>query len=90
MEKEEIENVADGWQRKRTNDFRVRRRFSLFPWIVVSGFNGDYHWTGKWFKFVNIKEQKCIERFDKFDDGLSYKSYWGPWEETWRLVEVLP
>lgn len=85
----EIENVTDGWQLKRTNEFRVRRRLSFFPWIVVSGFDTDYHWTGKWLKFVKIKEQKCLERFEKFDDGWTYQNYWSEWKEKWRLVEIL-
>jgi hypothetical protein len=86
---EKVEDITDGWQRICTTKYRERRRFSFFPWIVVSGFDTDYHWTGKWFQFVTIKEQLCEERHDKFDDGWTYTSYWGPWKKVWRLKSIV-
>jgi len=47
MEGEQIINVSNEHQRIMLNEFRVRKVFSLFPFIVVDGFKSDFHWTGK-------------------------------------------
>ena len=76
-------------QIEKIEEYRVRRRISIFPWICVIGFDSDYHWTGKWFKFVEIREQKIRERYTDFDSGWTYQEYWKPWEDGWRLVEII-
>ena len=79
----------EDYEREVYDEYRTRRRLSIIPIITVRGWDGDYHWSGKWFGFVTIKEQKVRERYTGFDDGWSYQSYWKPWKEAWYFVEVL-
>jgi hypothetical protein len=81
--------MSDSWERKYTDEFRERKVLSILPFIVVSGENGDFHWTGKWFKFVTIKEQKVKDRYLEFDDGWSYQHYWGRWKTGWVMLKFV-
>jgi hypothetical protein len=81
--------ITSDWEMIVTNTFRTRRVFCVLPFIIVNGLDGDFHWTGKWFKFVTIKEQKVKNRYLKFDDGWSYRKYWGKWKTSWILTKVL-
>ena len=79
----------DRYQRICKDEFRTKRWLSLFGFIIVDGLNdGDFYWTGKWFKFVTIKQQKCRERYAGFDDGWNYQYYWKPWETKWYFTEI--
>lgn len=71
------------------DEFRIKRVYSLFPFIVVDGFDSDFIWTGKWFKWVSIKQQKIKERYAYFDDGWTYTYQWGNWNEAWKFVELI-
>ncbi len=81
--------ISDSWERKYSEEYRERKVLSILPFIVVSGEKGDFHWTGKWFKFVTVKEQKVKDRYLEFDDGWSYQHYWGRWQTGWTLIEIL-
>jgi hypothetical protein len=50
---------------------------------------GDFHWTGKWFKFITIEEKKVKNRYLEFDDGWSYQNYWGKWKTSWVMVKIV-
>jgi hypothetical protein len=89
MKDEDKNYFSDDYELVALEEYRTRKRLSIFPWIVTSGFNGDYHWTGKWFTFVSIKEQKVKIRYTEFDSGWSYQNYWTPWKESWYFLEVV-
>jgi len=67
---------------------RTRKALSLFGFIVVDGKDGDFITTGKWFKWVNIKERKYKTRYMEFDDGWNCNFYWGDWRYGWEFVEI--
>lgn len=46
-------------------------------------------WTGKWFKFVEIEEEKHKVRYRYFDDGWTYQHYWGNWKEEWNFKKLI-
>jgi hypothetical protein len=75
------------YQRNCTTEFRTKRCLSLFGFIIVSGYESDFHRTGKWFEYVEIEQQKCLERFATFDDGWTYKYYWTDWKECWYFTK---
>ena len=81
--------MSDSWERKFTNKFRERKVLSILPFIVVSGLKGDFHWTGKWFKYVTILEEKVKDRYLEFDDGWSYCHYWGRWRTSWVMLKFV-
>ena len=81
--------LSDSWERKFTNKFRERKVLSILPFIVVSGLKGDFHWTGKWFKYVTILEEKVKDRYLEFDDGWSYCYYWGRWRTSWVMLKFV-
>ena len=81
--------MSDSWERKYMDEFRERKVLSILPFIIVSGEGGDFHWTGKWFKYVKIREQKVEDRYLEFDDGWSYQHYWGRWRTSWTLIKIL-
>jgi hypothetical protein len=74
------------YQIKRTGEFRVRKKFSFFPFIIV---NSLPIWTNKWFQYVEIREEKILERFMDFNDGWSYQMYWKPWEQNWEFIALI-
>lgn len=80
--------MEEDYQKKPTLNFRTRKVLSLFPFIVVNGLNGDFIWTGKWFKWVSITEQLYLERYLMFDDGWSYEHYWSSWKEDWKFIRL--
>jgi len=71
------------------NETRRKKVFSFFPFIVKDGLKSDFHWTGKWFKWVEIEETKYKERYLFFDDGWTYQHYWGQWREIWFLTKII-
>lgn len=75
-------------QIEKINEYRVRKVLSLFPFILVNGYGNGWKWTGKWFKFIEITEQKIKERYLEFDDGWSYQEYWTKWEENWIFIKI--
>jgi hypothetical protein len=81
--------VTPEWQMIVTTIVRKRRVLSILPFIVVTGFGTDFHWTGKWFKFVTIEEVKVKNRHSQFDDGWSYQNYWGKWKTSWVLTKII-
>ena len=81
--------MSSDWERNFTDKFRERKVLSLFPFIIVSGLSTDFHWTGKWFKYVTIQEQEVEDRYTEFDDGWSYQHYWGEWKTSWVLIKIL-
>jgi len=81
--------MSDSWERKFTNKFRERKVLSILPFIVVSGLKGDFHWTGKWFKYATILEEKVKDRYLEFDDGWSYCHYWGRWRTSWVMLKFV-
>ena len=81
--------VTPEWQMIVTNKVRTRNVFSILPFIIVNGMNGDFHWTGKWFKFITIEEKKVKNRYLEFDDGWSYQHYWGKWKTSWVMVKIV-
>ena len=54
--------------------------------ILVSN---KFVWTGKWFKKVKVLEEKIKTRYLEFDDGWSYRHYWGPWKENYEFVKII-
>ncbi|MCK9575720.1 MAG: hypothetical protein WC979_02285 [Candidatus Pacearchaeota archaeon] len=81
--------ISKDYEIVKTERFRVRVIFSIFPFIVANGFESDFHWTGKWFSFVSIREQFVKERCADFDSGWTFNWYWCEWKESWKLFEIL-
>jgi hypothetical protein len=89
----------EDYQIEKLDESRERKRFSLFPFIIVNRLDEEqysslfpftgFEWTGKWFKFVIVREQKVRERYLQFDDGWSYKYYWGHWIENWKFIRIV-
>jgi hypothetical protein len=78
----------ESYQIEKIEEFRTKKVLSIFPFIIINGFDGDFHWTGKWFKYVEITQQKVRERYLKFDDGWSYQHYWSDWEYNWKFISL--
>ncbi len=81
--------MSDEWERIYFNEFRTKKWLSLFGFIICSGKNSDFHYTGKWFKMIEIKQQKVKDRYKDFDSGWNYSSYWKSWKESWVLVDII-
>ena len=81
--------ITENWERKYTGEFRVRKVLSILPFIIINGEDSDFHWTGKWFKYVTIQEQKVKDRYLEFDDGWSYQHYWGKWKTSWVFTKIM-
>lgn len=71
---------------KKVNEFRERKKYSFFPFIIAA--DGDIIWTGKWFRYVTIREQKIMERFNELNQS-SYNYVWSDWEENWVFVKII-
>ena len=56
------------WERIYTGQYRKKRVLSIFPFIIMSGVNGDFHWNGKWFQYVTVKQQKLKDRHLHFNE----------------------
>ena len=78
--------MQETYQVQKLDEFRIRRIFSFFPFIIHGN---NFVWTKKWFQWINIKEQKIKERYLGFDDGWTYQSYWKEWKENWEFVELV-
>lgn len=72
------------YQTEKLDEFRERKVFSPFLFIIV---DGDFIYTGKIMKHVQIKEQKYKIRFLYFDEGWFYRFYWGKWKEKWSFIK---
>lgn len=81
--------ITENWERKYTGEFRVRKVLSILPFIIINGEDSDFHWTGKWFKYVTIQEQKVKDRYLEFDDGWNYQHYWGKWGLSWVFTKII-
>jgi len=77
------------YQIQKSDTYRIRKIFSLLGFIIVNGYDNDFQWTGKWFKWIKIKEQKVKERYKDFDDGWSYQEYWKEWKENWKFIKII-
>jgi len=84
-----IEKISEDYEIEKVNRYRIRLVFSLFPFIIINGFKSDFHWIGKWFKYITIREQLVKYRIKYFDDGWTYQYYWGGWKEKWQLIEIV-
>lgn len=82
----EVNNTKEQSQQFMLDEFRERTVFSLLPIIIVDDL---FVWTGKWGKYVKIKEQKYKYRYTKFDDGWTYLPYWTEWKTGWQFVKIL-
>jgi hypothetical protein len=71
-----------------TGQFRKKRVLSIFPFIIMDGIKSDFHWTGKWFQYVTVKQQKIKDRYLEFNEG-NYQNYWGKWETTWVFTKIM-
>ena len=74
------------YQSEHLSIFREREKFSFLPIILVSD---RFVWTGKWFKKIKVLEEKIKTRYLEFDDGWSYRHYWGPWKENYEFVKII-
>lgn len=83
-----IFNKMESYQIEKIEKYRTRKVLSIFPFITISGFDCDYHWTGKWFKYVEIIEQKTKERYLQYDDGYTYQHYWSKWKFSWKFISL--
>lgn len=85
--------ARETYQIEKIEEFRTRKVFSLFPFIIVNLFEDSpattFLWTGKWLKFVEIQEQKARERYLEFDDGWSYQFYWTRWKERYKFIKLI-
>ncbi len=79
----------EDYQQEKLEIYRNKRVLSVFPFIICRGFESDFHWTGKWFKYVWIRQQKIRERYTDFDDGWNYQYYWKEWQEDWVFIEFI-
>lgn len=77
------------WEKRKYEIYRNRKVFSLFGFIIVNGETNDFIWTGKFFKFVSILEQKNRVRYSEFDDGWTYREYWGKWRTEWVFKKII-
>lgn len=68
-------------QWKYTNVFRTRKVFAWRPYWIGDKF--------RWLKSIYIKEQFIFFRCLEFDDGWTYRYYWGKWSSYWEGVEIL-
>jgi len=60
--------------RRESEEYRERKKYSLIPIILVGS---EFVWTGKWNKYVNIREELmnypqakdlCVSRFIDFSN----------------------
>jgi hypothetical protein len=80
---------TEHWERIFTREYREKRVLSIFPFIIMSGDDGDFHWTGKWFKYITVKQQKVKDRYLEFDGGWSYRNYWSKWRKKWIFIGII-
>lgn len=81
-------NKDNTYEYELLDEYRFKRKLSILPFIVVDGIDNQFIWTGKWFKWVTIREQKIKQRYSYFDDGFTYSSYWGAWFDGWVFHEL--
>jgi len=73
------------YQQESLKKYRNKKVFSLFGFIIT---NGVIIRTGKYFKYVEIIEEKVKVRYLDFDDGWTYKFFWTKWEEKWIFNKI--
>jgi hypothetical protein len=71
-----------------TGQFRKVRVLSILPFIIMNGVKSDFHWTGKWFQYITVKQQKIKDRHLEFNEG-NYQIYWGKWETSWVFTKIM-
>lgn len=76
------------WQVEKTKETRKKKVLSTFGFIVTNGEKGDFIWTGKWFKFVTIKQRKERVRYTYFNEW-NYRDQWGEWKDSWVFVKII-
>jgi hypothetical protein len=76
------------WQIEKTDETREKKILSTFGFIVTNGERGDFIWTGKWFKFLTIKQRKERIRYTYFNEW-NYQNCWGDWKDSWVFVKIV-
>jgi hypothetical protein len=76
------------WEKIYTGQYRKKRVLSILPFIIMDGIKSDFHWTGKWFQFITVKQQKVKERHSQFNEWDGSK-YWGKWETRWVFTKIM-
>jgi hypothetical protein len=76
------------WERIYTGQYQKKRVLSILPFIIMDGLKTDFHWTGKWFQYVTVKQQKIKERFAHFNEWDGSK-YWDKWETRWVFTKIM-
>jgi hypothetical protein len=71
-----------------TGQFRKKRVLSILPFIIMNGVKSDFHWTGKWFQYITVKQQKIKDRHLEFNEG-NYQIYWGEWKTSWVFTKII-
>ena len=71
-----------------TGQFRKIRVLSILPFIIMDGVKSDFHWTGKWFQYITVKQQKIKDRHLEFNEG-DYQNYWGKWKTSWVFTKIM-
>jgi len=71
-----------------TGQFRKKRVLSILPFIIMDGIKSDFHWTGKWFQYITVKQQKIKDRHLEFNESI-YQHYWGKWETKWVFTKIM-
>lgn len=74
------------YQQESLKKYRNKKVFSLFGFIITSDL--DIVRTGKYFKYVEIVEEKVKVRYLDFDDGWTYKFFWTKWKEKWIFNKI--
>lgn len=72
------------------NQFRERELWS-FLGIFIS--DDRPYFQSSVFSFlpkkIKIKEQRYRVRYEWFDDGWTFQSYWGKWNWYWEFNQIL-
>ena len=71
------------YKNKPQGEFRRRKVFSVG--IIITD---TIEWTGKWFKFIEIEEEKCLVKFSEFDEW-TYTFHWGEWKPIWEFRKII-
>jgi hypothetical protein len=71
-----------------TGQFRKKRVLSILPFIIMDGVKSDFHWTGKWFQYITVKQQKIKDRHLEFSEW-NYQHCWGKWETKWVFTKIM-
>ena len=78
----------ENWERIYTGQYRKKRVLSILPFIIMNGVEGNFHWTGKWFQYITVKQQKVKDRYLGFNEW-NYQHYWSKWVLSWVLTKII-